>query len=210
MKKILLVDDHSIIRTGIKFLLGLDLDSFHFDEAADGETACEMVQKFNYHLIIMDINMPGTDTFLVVEKILNQKPNSKILMFTINSETIYAKRFLKLGVKGYVRKDAPADKIREAVLTVLNDRLYFSKSLTESLAAEVSSNGKNNPFDNLSPRQFEIVQLLIRGKKVSDICVQMNLHSSTVSTQKNRIYEKLNVNNLIDLYAISKMHLIHV
>lgn len=207
MKKILLVDDHSIIRTGLKTLLGFDLNSYSFDEAEDGETALLKVQSFEYDLIIMDINIPGTDTFCLVERVLILKPESRILMFSMNAESIYAKRFLKLGAKGYVRKDEPADEIKHAVLTVLNNRRYISNGLGEALADEVCSDKKNNPFDNLSPRQFEIAQRLVQGKKISDICQELQLHSSTVSTQKNRIYEKLNVTNLVDLYAISKMHL---
>jgi two-component system invasion response regulator UvrY len=207
MKKILLVDDHTIIRSGLKMLLGCDLNGYTFDEAANGDAALECVGAFDYDIIIMDINMPGTDSFATVEKILHSKPESRILMFSMNAESIYAKRFLKLGVKGYVRKDEPADEIKQAVMTVLNNRRYISKIFSESLAEEISSNKKSNPFDNLSPRQFEIAQRLIQGKKISDICQELQLHSSTVSTQKNRIYEKLNVDNLVDLYAISKMHL---
>lgn len=206
MKKILHVDDHTIIRTGMKMLLS-DLNDCMFDEAADGETAINKVMRTDYDLIIMDINMPGTDTFLLVEQIIKSKPESRILMFTMNAEHIYAMRYLKLGVKGYIRKEEPAEEIRHAVITVLNNRRYISKLMREKLANDVSSNIKNNPFDNLSPRQLEIVHKLIQGKKVSDICLELKLHSSTVSTQKNRIYEKLNVHNLVDLFAISKMHL---
>ncbi len=207
MGNILLVDDHTIIRTGLKILLGYELSAFQFDEAVNGEMAQALIDVKDYDLIIMDINMPGTDTFLLVEKLLKDRPETRIIMFSMNCEVTYARRFLKLGVKGYVRKDEPADEIKNAVVAVLNDRRYISKILSENIMDEIYSNGKSNPFDNLSPRQFEIVQRLIKGKKVSDICQELHLHSSTVSTQKNRIYEKLKVNNLVDLYAISKMHL---
>src|SRR5689334_9916978 len=129
MKKILLVDDHTIIRTGLKILLSRDLTSYTFDEAADGETALNKIQDFNYDLIIMDINIPGTDSYVLVEKIRELKPENRILMFSMNSESIYARRFLRLGVMGYVAKDEPADEIRHAVLTVLENRRYISKTL---------------------------------------------------------------------------------
>ncbi len=207
MKKILLVDDHTIIRTGLKILLGHDLSTYTFDEAVDGETALKSLIHSNYELIIMDVNMPGTDSFELVRTIMEQYPQSKILMFSMNAENIYAKRFLKLGVKGYIGKDEPADEIKHAVITVLNNRRYISKVLSESLAEESFSNKTHNPFDILSPRQIEIVHHLVKGRKISDICQELQLHSSTVSTQKNRIFEKLNVTNIVDLYAISKMHL---
>src|SRR5690606_4140906 len=148
-----------------------------------------------------------TDTFSLVEQIMQMKPDSRILMFSMNAESIYARRFLKLGVKGYVRKDEPADEIKHAVLAVLQNKRYISKILSECLADELFANKKSNRFDNHTPRQFEIVLRLSQGKKISDMCQELQLHSSTVSTQKNRIYEKLNVSNLVDLYAISKIHL---
>lgn len=210
MKKILLVDDHTIIRSGLRMMLGFDLPGIEFHEAAEGETALKLVSENTYEVIVMDINIPGTDTFALVEHIIKDYPESKILMFSMNAECFYVKRFMKLGVKGYVRKDDPADEIRNAVVAVMNNRKYISKVLTESLADEMVSNTHSNPFDSLSPRQVEIVMKLIEGKKISDICQELQLHSSTVSTQKIRIFEKLNVTNLVDLYAVSKIHLGHI
>jgi two-component system, NarL family, invasion response regulator UvrY len=207
MEKILLVDDHSIIRSGLRMLLASDMHQYSFEEAADGGTAMELLKVNEYALLVLDINIPGTDTFAMVENILSQQPGLKILIFSMNSENIYAKRFLKMGVKGYVRKDEPAEEIKSAVLTVLNNKRYISKTLGESLAREMFEKRSDNPFDKLSPKQFEITQFLIQGKTISEICASMQLHSSTVSTQKNRIFEKLNVTNLVDLYALAKMHL---
>ncbi|MDB5203173.1 MAG: DNA-binding response regulator [Ferruginibacter sp.] len=207
MEKILLVDDHSIIRSGLKMLLSSDLGHYQFEEAANGEMAMEQINSEELALIVLDINIPGTDTFALVEETIRLKPNSRILIFSMNSENIYAKRFLKMGVKGYVRKDEPAEEIKNAVFTVLNGKRYISKTLGENLAREMFEKNSDNPFDKLSPKQFEIVRFLVMGKTISDICSCMNLHSSTVSTQKNRIFEKLNVANLVDLYALAKMHL---
>ena len=207
MKKILLVDDHTIIRSGLRMMLAYDLPNVNFDEAADGESAMSFINENTYDVIVMDINIPGTDTFALVENIIKTYPDSRILMFSMNAESFYVKRFMKLGVKGYVRKDDPADEIRNAVVAVMNNRKYISRVLTENLADEMVSDTHTNPFDSLSPRQVEIVMKLIEGKKISDICNELQLHSSTVSTQKIRIFEKLNVSNLVDLYAVSKIHL---
>ncbi len=209
MKKILLVDDHTIIRSGLRMMLAFDLPGVHFDEAADGDAAWALVSTNEYDVIVMDINIPGTDTFALVERMIRDIPAARILMFSMNAESFYVKRFMKLGVKGYVRKDDPAEEIRNAVVAVMNNRKYISRALTENLADEMVSNAHTNPFDSLSPRQVEIVMKLIEGKKISDICQELQLHSSTVSTQKLRIFEKLNVTNLVDLYAVSKIHLGH-
>jgi len=207
MQKILLVDDHMIIRSGLKMLLSQDLNNYTFEEAADGDSAIAQLKASDYALMVLDINIPGTDTFAVVENTLQLKPETRILIFSMNAENIYAKRFLKMGVKGYVRKDEPADEIKNAVFTVLNNKRYISKTLGENLAKEMFEKKSDNPFDRLSPKQFEITQFLIQGKSISDICTAMSLHSSTVSTQKNRIFDKLNVDNLVDLYALAKMHM---
>ncbi len=206
MDKILLVDDHTIIRTGLKILLGSDLTGYSFDDAADGDTALAYVKKNDYALLMLDINIPGTDTFELAAQLLSLKPALRILVFSMNDENVYAKKFLKMGAKGYVRKDAPAEDIKKAVFTVLNNRRYISKSFSEILADSMFDKKSDNPFDLLSPKQLEINQYLLQGKSISEICSLMNLHSSTVSTQKNRIFEKLKVTCLVELYAMAKMH----
>ncbi|MEO6405642.1 MAG: response regulator transcription factor [Ferruginibacter sp.] len=206
MEKILLVDDHTIIRTGLKILMGSDLKNYSFDDAENGESALEHVKKTEYALLVLDVNIPGTDTFDLASELLALQPDLKILVFSMNEENIYAKKFFKMGVKGYVRKDEPAEEIKKAFFTVLNNRKYISKSFSECLAETMFDKKSDNPFERLSPRQFEITQYLMQGKSISDICNKMNLHSSTVSTQKNRIFEKLKVTSLVELYSMKKMH----
>lgn len=206
MKNILLVDDHSIIRTGLKILLNQDFGDYDFDEASTGDEFFSHIQSKDYDLIILDINIPGSDSFAMVEKAMQVKPDCRILIFSMNAENIYAKRFLRMGVRGYIRKDEPTTEIITAVSYVLNNKKYISKTLGEVLSCERFDRMTNNPFEKLSPKQFEIVQFLIQGKTITDICSFMKLHSSTISTQKNRIFEKLNVSNLVDLYALAKVH----
>src|SRR5688572_26380885 len=102
MQNILIVDDHIIIRSGLKMLLSDQLPAYAFHEAEDGVTALTQVKKYDFTLIIMDISMPGTDTEKLVSSIIALKPSTRILMFSMNSESLYAKRYLKLGVKGYI------------------------------------------------------------------------------------------------------------
>jgi two-component system invasion response regulator UvrY len=206
MKKILLVDDHSIIRSGLKILLNKDFGDYIFEEAGTDREFTSLIQSQEYDLIILDVNIPGSDSFAMVEKALAMRPDNRILIFSMNAENIYARRFLRMGVKGYIRKDEPASEIITAVSYVLNNKKYISKTLGEVLSGERFDRMTNNPFEKLSPKQFEIVQLLIQGKTINDICSFTKLHSSTISTQKNRIFEKLNVANLVDLYALAKVH----
>ncbi|MEO7445194.1 MAG: response regulator transcription factor [Ferruginibacter sp.] len=206
IKHVLLVDDHMIIRTGLKILLKTDFPGCTFHEAEDGKTTLEMFKKQNFSLVILDVNIPGTNVFELVTKLLSLCPQLPILMFSMNDENVYAKKFYKLGVKGYVKKDEPADEIKLAVQTVLNNRKYISKSYSESLADQMFDKKVENPLELLSPKQVQITNLLIQGKTVSEICTAMKLHSSTVSTQKTRIFEKFKVSNVVELYAFAKMN----
>ncbi len=207
MPNLLIIDDHTIIRTGLKMIIEHFLPHSKIDEAVDGDSAFERIKNTDYDLLILDVNMPNTDTFVLINNILALKPGSKILMFSMNSEEIYAKRFLKMGAMGYVRKDAPEDEIKTAITTVLNNKRYVSATLSEILLKDLDSkNNSENPFDKLSPREFEIVQHLIYGDSVSVICQKLTLHSSTVGTHKARIFEKLNCTNIIDLNAMAKLH----
>ncbi|MEO5944609.1 MAG: response regulator transcription factor [Ferruginibacter sp.] len=206
MKKILLVDDHSIIRSGLKILLSKDFGEYVFEEAETGEKLISLIKTEDYDLIILDINIPGSDSFAMVEKVMQMKPDARILIFSMNAENIYAKRFLRMGVRGYIRKDEPANEIITAVGYVLSNKKYISKTLSEVFSWERFDRATDNPFEKLSPKQSEIVRFLIQGKTITDICSLLKLHSSTISTQKNRIFEKLNVANLVDLYALAKVH----
>lgn len=207
MPDILLVDDHSIVRTGLKLLINDFLPHSNLDEAFDGESALQKVKQINYDLVIMDVNMPHTDSFGTLQAILAVKPSTKVIMFSMNAEEIYAKRYLKLGAKGYVKKDASNEEIENAINTVLNDKNYISPSLTQKfLSGLLSKNEAENPFDKLSSREFEIVQHLAKGDSVAEISKKLNVHTSTVGTHKGRIFEKLRVHNVVELMHLAEAH----
>jgi two-component system invasion response regulator UvrY len=207
MPDILLVDDHSIVRTGLKLLINDFLSHTHIDEANDGESALQKVKQMNYDLVIMDVNMPETDSFGTLQAILTIKPGTKVIMFSMNAEEVYAKRYLKMGAKGYLRKDAANDEIEKAIDTVLNGKSYISHSLTQKLLSDFQlKNETGNPFDKLSPREFEIVQHLAQGDSITEISKKLNVHTSTVGTHKARIFEKLGVHNVIELTNLAKAH----
>ncbi len=206
MKNILLVDDHAIIRTGLKIYIETIIPFSTIDEASDGDTAFEKIKKTNYDLLIMDVNMPGTDSFGLVSNTIAIKPNSKILMISMNAEEIYAKKYLKLGAMGYISKDAPESEIKTAIDTVLNDKRYISSSLSQALTEEALGNKSSNPFDNLSPQEFKIIQFIIRGESVGEISQKLNLHTSTIGTHKARIFKKLNCKNIIDIRELARVY----
>src|SRR6185312_14672327 len=207
MPELLLVDDHSIVRAGLRLLIEDFLPHTKIDEAIDGDSAFRKIREHEYDLVIMDVNMPNTDSLGTLQTILSFKPSTKIIIFSMNSEDVYAKRYLKMGAMGYLRKDAQNDEIKKAISTVLNNKRYISPQLNEKLLTELHSNSRSeNPFDNLSPREFEIVQHLAHGDSVAEISNKLNLHTSTVGTHKARIFEKLKCNNIIELTNLAKVN----
>ncbi|MEO6813917.1 MAG: response regulator transcription factor [Ginsengibacter sp.] len=207
MPNILLVDDHSILRTGLKIVIENFLAHCKIDEANDGDSAFQKIKHNEYDLIIMDVNMPNTDSFGLIGTILSFKATIKIIMFSMNAEDIYAKRFLKMGAMGYLRKDASEIEIKKAISTVLNNKRYVSPELSEKILIDLRANSNSeNPFDKLSLREFEILQHLARGESVAEISQKLFLHTSTVGTHKARIFDKLHCHNIIDLSKLAKVY----
>ena len=205
MTRILLADDHEIIRSGLKLFINNMIPHCVIDEAWDGCSALEKVKENDYHLIIMDLNMPGTNSFELLDNILAIKPEAGILIFSINSEEVHAKRYLQLGAKGYVGKDSPVRELGDAINAVLNNKRYISPSLS-GITEQILNEETINPFDNLSSREFEVVQHLIKGESLSDICHVTNLKASTVSTYKARILEKLHCKNVLEVIQLANIY----
>jgi two-component system invasion response regulator UvrY len=207
MPTLLLVDDHSIVRTGLKMIIEDFLAHCKIDEADDGDSAFEKIKHNDYDLVVMDVNMPNTDSFALLSTILSIKPKTKIIMFSMNAEEIYAKRYLKLGAMGYLRKDSAGNEIQNAIETVLNNKRYISPELSQKLLHDLHlPDDSENPFDKLSPREFEIVQHLANGESVSEISKKLKLHTSTIGTHKARIFEKLQCHNVVELNKLAKVH----
>jgi two-component system invasion response regulator UvrY len=206
MKRFLLVDDHVVVRSGMKGILAEIFNPSEIHEASDGESTIEQLKHFTYDLILMDIQMPKTDTLGLVDYIHVKYPTTNILMFSMGAENIYAKRFIKAGAKGFISKESPLEEIKKAINLILNGRLYISDELANSLTQDSFSGGSRNPFDKLSPREFEIVSLLLSGQTVSEISRAINLQVSTVGTHKARIFEKLSVANLLELKELANSY----
>ncbi len=206
MINVLLADDHVIIRAGLKIFIEHHVPHSVIDEAWDGDSAFEKIKDKDYHLIILDVNMPNTDSFGLVSNIISLKPEANILMFSMNAEEIYAKKYLQLGAKGYLSKASSEAEIKIALDNVINAKRYISPSLNQAFTEEVLGKKSSNPFDDLSPREFEIVLHLIRGESSAEICHALNLHASTVGTHKARIFEKLHCSNIIDILDLAKVY----
>jgi len=204
--RFLLIDDHVVVRSGLKFILSTHFAPCLVDEAEDGDSALERLANNEYDLALLDVKMPNTNTLQLMEYIRITYPMLKVLIFSMNSESVYAKRFLKAGAKGFVNKDAPLEEVIKAIKLVLSGKKYISESMMEHLAEFGTDSREKNLFNTLSPREFEIVSLILKGESISHIAHSLNLQVSTVGTHKARIFEKLKVTNLMELKELATMH----
>ncbi|MGG9963968.1 response regulator [Ferruginibacter sp. SUN106] len=206
MKRFLLVDDHIVVRSGIQGLLSEIFKPCEIHEAGDSESATEKLKHHQYDLIMMDIQMPNSDTMGLMEYIQVRYPDAKVLIFSMSAENIYARRFIKAGAMGFLSKDSSLDEIKKAINMVLNNRKYISESFAEMLADASFAGTPDNPFDKLSPREFEITSLLLTGQSVSEISKTLHLQISTVGTHKSRVFEKLKVTNILELKELANSY----
>lgn len=208
MNRILLVEDHAIVRTGISYLIKsqAELGEVVVDEATNGDEATALIKKNSYNLVIMDVNIPGTDVINLIGYFLSLFPKLNILIFTMNQEEWYGKRFLQMGVRGFVNKGSDQAEIKRAIATTLKGNRYISSSLAQILSMEALDKKGDNPFDSLSNREFEVVHRLIKGDSVTVIADALNLHASTIGTHKAHIFEKLGIQNVIQLAEMAKLY----
>jgi two-component system, NarL family, invasion response regulator UvrY len=206
MKKFLLIDDHVVVRSGIKLLLSNIYKDSDISEAKDGDTAIELVKNSHYDFVMLDVQMPNTDSFALMEYFKANYPLLKVLVFSMNSENIYALRYIRAGAMGFISKDAPLDEIKIAIEQVLNGKKYISEEMLFVLAEGASQGADANPFNTLSAREFEIVSMLLNGKTISLIAAELNLGISTVGTHKGRIFTKLKVTNLLELKELANTY----
>lgn len=202
MKRVLIADDHSIVRSGIGVLIRDEFQNAEIDECSDGNSVWKMLESRTYDLVILDISMPGEDSVSLLKNIFSHFKDQKILILSMNSEDIYAQQYLRLGVKGFINKEAGSDELRRALTTVMNNKRYLSPRMRDILVNDEMEGRKTSPFTALSARELQVMNLLLEGKSVTEIARALHLHTSTVGTHKARIMEKLGVSNVMQLNSM--------
>jgi DNA-binding NarL/FixJ family response regulator len=205
LKRILIADDHNIVRTGLNVLIKTEYLNAQVDECGDGNCAWEKIQSTHYDLFVMDINMPATDSVNLLKNIFSLQPQLKILILSMSSEEIYARKYLQLGALGFINKDSDALEIRKAITSVMNNRKYMSAKLQEIITRDaIEGASPSRSFENLSARELEVMTHLVEGRNVSEIAEILSVHISTASTHKANILQKLKVHNVIELTMLVK------
>lgn len=204
--RILIVDDHLVVRTGVTIILQNEIDNLDVSYASNFSETIKELNNNIYDLIILDINIPGGKNTVMISDIRSILPDVKILMFSAHEEESYALRYLDAGANGYLNKLSGENKIVGAVKTIIETGKYISPEIANKLASNELNNCYLNPFDKLSKREIEIVKLLVKGNGNLEISNHLNIQMSTVSTYKNRVFEKLKLNNLVELIEIFNLH----
>lgn len=204
MKKILIADDHAIIREGLKQIIARTVDMEVAGEAANGQEALRKVRENDYDLVILDISMPGRSGLDVLAEIKTLKPKLPVLILSMYPEEQYAMRALRSGASGYVTKGSPPQELIEALEKVSMGRKYVSPSFAEVLADSLDHPEPKEPHLKLSNREYQVLCMIASGKPVSIIAEELSLSVKTVSTYRTLILRKMNMKNNAEItrYAI--------
>lgn len=204
MTKILLADDHALVRRGLRQLLEESIAGAVCDEAADGEEILAAARTGGFHLVILDLSLPGRCGLDVLKELRHEHPELPVLVLSMYPEEQFAVRALRAGACGYVDKRTALPDLLKAVEKVLAGGKHVSVSLAERLAGEIGFAPGRPPHELLSDRELQVFQRLSRGRKVTSIAAELGLSVPTVSTYRARILEKLGMRDNSDLveYAI--------
>lgn len=203
MKQILLVEDHSVVRLATRFLINDLIGSVNVLEASNFEEALTQVASTHVDLIILDIDIPGGEGFNMIPRIRKLQPKVCILVFSGMDEALYAMHYLKAGANGFLAKNSPQQTIKTAILSVLEKGRYVSDVVQQQLMRHTfeANTNSEHPLENLSQRELEVMDLLLNGKWTKEIATQLNITGSSVSTYKSRIFEKLEVSTIIEMFV---------
>lgn len=207
--RILLADDHAIVRRGLKQTLADLFAQATFGEAANTAETLENVWKQDWDVLVLDISMPGRSGLEVLREVKQARPKLPVLVLSTHPEDQYAIRCLRAGAAGYLNKEIAPDEIAKAIRKVVTGGKYVSPQLAEKLASEMNLSSDRPPHETLSDREYEVMILLSSGKTVTDIAHQLSLSVKTISTHRTHILEKMKLQNNAELtrYALDH-HLI--
>lgn len=196
---VLLVDDHLVVRKGVELVLLSTFPKAYVYSAENYDDALDIMKTIRLDLVILDININGIENIKIMNSIKEIQSKVKILIFSSHEEKHYGIRYIQNGADGYLNKFCSEDKIIKAVQQILDKGYYYSDQVKDKLNSKAKKNGGSNPIESLSNREFEIAKLLISGEGNLEISNKLNIQMSTVSTYKNRIFEKLNISNVVSL-----------
>ena len=202
----LIVDDHSVVRQGVSLIIKELFSNASIYMAGNFKDAFKLLKEIKFDLLVLDVNFPDGNSINVLTEIKLIQPDLKILIFSAYDENIYAMRYLNAGASGYLNKETTEDEMKGAINAMISSGKYITQNIKDKILDSYISKKPTNPLDLLSNREIEVAQLLIKGYGNLEILELLNLKKTTVSTYKNRIFEKLEIDNLADLIKFFQLY----
>ena len=203
--RVMLADDHAVVRMGFRLLLDASVDIRVVAEAESGEEAARRVQEIKPDVLVLDLSMPGIGGLEALSRILARDPSMKVLVLTAHEDAMHARRVLKAGALGYLSKRSAAEALIQAIRQVHQGRTFLEPAIAQELAMQQLT-GERNPVDMLSEKEFKVFLALARGESVVDIAVVMSLSPRTIGTHLYNIKQKLGASNSAELAIIAMRH----
>ena len=205
MIRIVIADDHTIVREGLKQVLGAAGDMTVTGEAQNGSEVMQRVRADEFDVLLLDMSMPGKSGVELIKQVHNEKPKLRILVLSMHEEEQYAVRALKAGAAGYLTKESASDQLVAAIRKVAAGGAFITAAVAEQFVLGAMSRTDGPPHAALSDREFQVFEMLVSGKTITDIAERLNLSVKTVSTHKARIMQKMGMTNQAELirYALS-------
>ncbi|MGM0594469.1 MAG: response regulator [Pseudomonadota bacterium] len=204
--KVLIVDDHAVVRQGIKQIVAEMDEAVSIGEAGNGGDAIQMLRDAEWDLVLLDIGLPGKSGIEVLKRIKSEWKRLPVLILSMYPEDQYALRAIRAGASGYMTKESAPDALLSAIARVKNGGRYISPEVAEKLVFELDDNADELPHQNLSDREFEVLRLIASGKTVSEIGEMLSLSVKTISTYRSRILDKMKMKHNAELTHYALKH----
>ncbi|MBL9202283.1 MAG: response regulator transcription factor [Opitutaceae bacterium] len=206
MTRILLADDHAMLRAGLKGILAEEIAGAIFGEAGNAADTLALVRREPWDVLVLDVNMPGRNGFEVLAEVAGDHPDLSVLVLSSTEESQIGLRAIKAGAAGFLNKQAAPERLVEAVKTLLGGGRFITPALAARLAAEFQRTGSRLAHELLSERELQVLQLTLRGRSVKEIAVELSLSAKTISTFRGRLFAKLGVRNDVELARYAQEH----
>jgi len=203
--RVFLLDDHALVRTGMRMMLSAEVDIEVVGEADSGEIALPMIRRLKPDVVLCDLHLPGISGLEVTERIVKGDYGCKVVVVSVLEDGPMPKRLIEAGASGYVGKGGDAVELLRAVRDVARGKRYLANGIAQHLAL-AGIGGESSPFDTLSPRELEVAMLLVQGMRQEDIARRLSLSAKTVNTHKSRLFEKLGIQDSIALARLSSQY----
>lgn len=206
MIRVVLIDDHELVRTGFRMILAQQPDIDIVGEAADGERGLALIRANEPDVAVVDVHMPGLSGIELTDRVRRHKLATRVVILTVVHEAPFPRRLIEAGASGYLTKGCAAEELLRAVRQVADGRRYLAPDIAELLALGVLDGRTVSPFESLSARELDVALMLARGQDMQDIAERLKLSAKTVATYKYRLFDKLGIDNTVALAHLAHMH----